>query len=240
MKQNRICKIFGIVVTVSLLLTGCNGGAAKPTDPSDALLATETTAATAATKPTTKATTPKPTTKPSASKPTTGKTETTKATETTKPAESQKPVETPKPTEAPKPTNPPATEAPRQTEPPATEAPKPTNPPETEPPETEPPVESLDIDEAISHGRQHIQNLGAILTPGLGNEYCGYYPAFTFSTNSQSELNSLVIEAIDGDIATLRARDTGMGRDFDLSLIRLDVLVEYDGDGWYAVTVYYG
>lgn len=240
MKRNNICRALVAVITVSLLLTGCKGNAAKATDPSDALLATETTAATENTKATTKVTT-KPTTKP-----TTGKTDTTKATEATKPTESQKPVETPKPTEAPKtndspkPTNPPATEAPKPTnppatQPPATEAPKPTNPPETEPP-----VVSLSIDEAISYGRQYIQSLGAILDTGLAYDDPGYYPAFTFSTNSQSELNSLVIDAIDGDIATLRARDTGMGRDFDLSVIRLDVLVEYDGDGWYAVTVYYG
>ena len=254
MKRNFRYMACGIIVTVSLLLTGCNGGAAKPTDPSDALLATETTAATEntkATKPTTKATTPKPTTKPSTSKPTTGKnnnsgkTDTTKATEAPKPAENQKPAAsepaaTQKPTEAPKPTNPPATEAPKPTNPPATEAPKPTDPPETEPPETEPPVECLDIDEAISYGRQYIQNLGAILDTGLAYDDPSYYPAFTFSTNSQSELNSLVIEKIDGDLATIKYCDEGSGVAFDIQYYRLDVLVEYDGDGWYAVTLYYG
>ena len=253
MKRNFRYMACGIIVTVSLLLTGCNGGAAKPTDPSDALLATETTAATEntkATKPTTKATTPKPTTKPTTSKPTTGKnntgkTETTKATEAPKPAENQKPAAsepaaTQKPSEAPKPTNPPATEAPKPTNPPATEVPKPTDPPETEPPETEPPVTVLDLDAAIEYGRNYISSLGAILDTGLAYDDPGYYPAGVVYTTSQDELNAWVIDAIDSDIANLRARDEGSGFSFELQYYRMDVFVEYEGDNCYAITVYYG
>lgn len=234
MKRNNICRALVAVITVSLLLTGCKGNAAKTTDPSDALLATETTAATTATKPTTKATT-KPTTKP-----TTGKTETTKATEATKPAASepaatQKPTEapksndTPKATEAPKPTNPPATQ------PPATEAPKP-----TDPPETEPPVVSLSIDEAISYGRQYIQSLGAILDTGLAYDDPGYFPAGYITAETQSELNSKITYVIDSNVTTLRAGRESQGDVFNIAYYRLDVYVESDGDNGYYVTVYYG
>ena len=240
MKRNFRYTVCGIIVTVSLLLTGCNGGGTAAADPSDALLATETTTATENTKATTKATTPKPTTKPATGKNNTGKTETTKATEATKPAENQKPAATQKPSESPKPTNPPATEAPRQTEPPATEAPKPTDPPETEPPETESPV-VIDCDAATEYGRWYIQSLGAMLDTGLAYDDPGYYPAGVYYyPESQDDLNYQVIAKIDADIATLEARDTGMGRDFDLSVIRLDVSVEYEGDGAYVITLYYG
>ena len=237
-KMKNASKLVAAVLVLGLL-TGCKGNAAKTTDPSDALLATETTAATTATKPTTKATT-KPTTKP-----TTGKTETTKATEATKPAESQKPAasepaatqkpsESPKANEAPKPTNPPTTQ------PPATEAPKPTNPPETEPPETEPPVVSLSIDEAISYGRQYIQSLGAILDTDLAYDDPGYYPAGYTTAETQSELNNEVIWAIDSDLATLKSRVERSGYEFNIADIRLDVFIEQDGDNGYYITVYYG
>lgn len=240
MKKNFVCTACGIVITVSLLLPGCKGNAAKTTDPSDALLATETTAATEATKATTKATTPKPTTKPTTGKNNTGKTETTKATEATKPAASepaatQKPTEapksndTPKATEAPKPTNPPATQ------PPATEAPKP-----TDPPETEPPVVSLSIDEAISYGRQYIQSLGAILDTGLAYDDPGYYPAGYVIANSQDELNSAVVSAIDSDVAVLRSGREAQGDVFNIAYYRLDVYIERDGDNGFYITVYYG
>ena len=224
MKRNNICRALVAVITVSLLLTGCNGNAAKTTDPSDALLATETTAATTATKPTTKATTPKAT-KPTTSKPTTGKTESTKATEATKPADSQKPAETQKPTEAPK-----SNDTPR-----ATEAPKP-----TDPPETEPPVVSLSIDEAISYGRQYIQSLGAILDTGLAYDDPGYYPAGYVIAYTQDELNWEVVSAIDNDIAVLKAKNETWGNGFDVADYRLDVFVESDGDNGYYITVYYG
>ncbi len=238
MKRNNICRALVAVITVSLLLTGCKGNAAKTTDPSDALLATETTAATTATKPTTKSTT-KPTTKP-----TTGKTETTKATESTKPAASE-PAATQKPSESPKPTNPPATEAPKPTNPPATNPPA-TNPPATEapkptdPPETEPPVVSLSCSEAIEYGRSYISSLGAILTPGLSNEYCGYYPAGYVIAETQDDLNWAVVSAIDNDLQLLKSKNERMGDEFNVANYRLDVYVESDGDNGYYITVYYG
>lgn len=212
MKKNFVCTACGIVITVSLLLTGCKGNAAKATDPSDALLATETTTATEntkATKPTTKATT-KPTTKP-----TTGKTENTKATEATKPAESQKPAasepaatqkpsETPKATEAPKPTNPPATQAP------ATEAPKPT---ETEPPETEPALEPYhyDIYSAMEYGNSYAASQGFVIDYSLNTVDDGYIMTNTVwesvldDNGGQSDLNSFVIDQILSTMDTLSA-----------------------------------
>ena len=242
MKRNNICRALVAVITVSLLLTGCKGNAAKTTDPSDALLATETTAATEATKATTPKPTTKPATKPSTTKTTkpTGKTDNAKATEATKPAASepaatQKPTEapksndTPKATEAPKPTNPPATQ------PPATEAPKP-----TEPPETEPPVVSLSIDEAISYGRQYIQSLGAILDTGLAYDDPGYYPAGYVIAISQDELTWEVVSAIDSDVAVLRSGREAQGDVFNIAYYRLDVYIERDGDNGFYITVYYG
>lgn len=210
MKKNFVCTACGIVITVSLLLTGCKGNAAKTTDPCDALLATETTAATTATKPTTKATT-KPTTKP-----TTGKTETTKATEATKPAENGKPVETQKPTEAPKtndspkPTNPPATEAPKPTNPPATEAPKPTNPPETEPPETEPEDPyPYDIYEAMEYGNSYAASQGFTIDYSVSKDESGYIMTNTVATRTlklnggQQDLNMFVVDQILSTMSTL-------------------------------------
>lgn len=245
MKRNFVCKACGIVVTVSLLLplTGC-AGSGNTDATKDALLATETTAATEATK----ATTPKPT-KPSTTKTTkpTGKTDATKPSE---PAATQKPAETPKPTnppatEAPKPTNPPATN------PPATEAPKPTNPPATQPPateapkptdppETEPPVVSLSCSEAIEYGRSYISSLGAILTPGLSNEYCGYFPASFVCASSQDELDSKTVSVIDANLVNLEALNERNGDSFNVADYRLDVYVEWDGDNGYYITVYYG
>lgn len=212
MKKNFVCTACGIVITVSLLLTGCKGNAAKTTDPCDALLATETTAATTATKPTTKATT-KPTTKP-----TTGKTETTKATEATKPAENGKPVETQKPTEAPKtndspkPTNPPATESPKPTNPPATETPKPTNPPETEPPETEPEDPyPYDAYEAMDCGNSYAANQGFTIDYSLTVDEASYIMTNTVTVGTldrnggQSLLNEFVIDKVANTMAELTA-----------------------------------
>lgn len=200
-------------VLVLGLLTGCKGGGTAATDPSDALLATETTAATTATKPTTKATT-KPTTKP-----TTGKTDTTTATEATKPVESQKPVETQKPTEAPKSNDTPkATEAPKPTnppatQPPATEAPKPTEPPATEPPETEPALEPYhyDIYEAMDYGNSYAASQGFVIDYSLDASVDGYVMTTTIPEsyldydNGQSTLNSLVIEKVNGTMDELSA-----------------------------------
>ena len=204
MKKNFVCTACGIVITVSLLLTGCKGNAAKTTNPSDALLATETTAATEATK----ATTPKPTTKPTTGKNNTGKTETTKATEATKAAEVQKPAasepaSTQKPSEYPKPT-----EAPK-----ATEAPKPTNPPETEPPETEPALEPYhyDIYEAMEYGNAYAAAQGFTIDYSLSVDEAGYVMTTTIPESyldydgGQSNLNSLVIEKIDGTMDELNA-----------------------------------
>lgn len=239
-------KLIAAAITI-VLLTGCNSNGGKTTDPSNLLLATETTAATETAKATTPKPTTKPTTKPSTSKPTTGKTDSAKATEATKPAEDQKPAAsepaaTQKPAESQKPAETPkATEAPKPTDPPATEAPKPTNPPETEPPETEPPVVSLSCDDAIAYGRQYISSLGAILTPGLGNEYCGYYPAGVYYyPESQDELNYQVTLKIDADLSMLESRMERSGYDFNIADVRLDVSVDYEGDGTYVLTVYYG
>lgn len=203
-------------VLVLGLLTGCNSNAAKTTDPSDALLATETTAATTATKPTT----PKPTTKPSTSKPTTGKTDTTKATESTKPAENQKPAasepaatqkpteapksnDTPKATEAPKPTNPPATQ------PPATEAPKPT---ETEPPETEPEDPyPYDIYEAMEYGNSYAAGQGFTVDYSLSKYDTSYVVTTAVAVGTlnrnggQSDLNYYVVEKVNGTMDELTA-----------------------------------
>lgn len=205
-------------VLVLGLLTGCKGNAAKTTDPSDALLATETTAATEATKATTKATTPKPTTKPTTGKNNTGKTETTKATEATKPAENQKPAETQKPTEAPKSNDTPkATEAPRPTnppatQPPATEAPKPTEPPATEPPETEPedpyPYSASD---AMEYGNSYAASQGFNIDYSLNTYDDGYIMTHTIAVSTlrelggQSWLNESVIEQINSTMDTLSA-----------------------------------
>ena len=212
MKRNNICRALVAVITVSLLLTGCKGNAAKTTNPSDALLATETTAATEATK----ATTPKHT-KPSTTKTTkpTGKTDNAKATEATKPAasepaatqkpaESQKPAETPKATEAPKPTNPPATN------PPATEAPKPTNPPETEPPETEPEDPyPYDIYEAMEYGNSYAAAQGFTIDYSVSKDESGYIMTNTVATRTlkqnggQQDLNMFVVDQILSTMSTL-------------------------------------
>lgn len=218
MKKNFVCTACGIVITVSLLLTGCKGNAAKTTDPSDALLATETTAATESTKATTKATTPKPTTKPTTGKNNAGKTETTKATEATKPAENGKPVETQKPTEAPKtndspkPTNPPATESPKPTnppatQPPATEAPKPTDPPETEPEDPYP----YDTYEAMEYGNSYAAGQGFIVDYSLSKYDTSYVVTTTVAVGTlnrnggQSDLNYYVIEKVNGTMDELTA-----------------------------------
>ena len=244
------------------LLTGCSGGAAKPTETKDALLATETTTATEATKAATKATTPKPTTKPTTGKNNTGKTDTTKATEAPKPAENQKPAasepaatqkptEAPKPTnppatEAPKPTNPPATEAPKPTNPPATEAPKPTDPPETDPPETEPedpyPYSASD---AMDYGNSHAASLGFNIDYSL-NKYDDSYvmtntvTVGTLSRNGgQEALNEFVIDKIHTTMDTLTA-SYGIT---DWSLARGLVLVEETtlyGDPAYEIYFLYG
>ena len=193
-------------VLVLGLLTGCKGNAAKTTDPSDALLATETTAATEATKATTKATT-----KPTTGKNNTGKTESTKATDATKPVETQKPSESPKPTEAPKTndtpkaTNPPATEAPKPTnppatQPPATEAPKPTDPPETEPEDPYP----YDIYEAMEYGNSYAAGQGFIVDYSLSKYDTSYVVTTTVAVGTlnrnggQSDLNYYVIEKVNG------------------------------------------
>ena len=227
------------------LLTGCNGNAAKTTDPSDALLATETTAATMATK---------PTTKPSTSKPTTGKTDTTKATEATKPAESGKPVETQKPTEAPKtndspkPTNPPATEAPKPTnppatQPPATEAPKPT---ETEPLETEPedpyPYSASD---AMSYGNSYAASLGFNIDYSLNKYDDAYIMTHSIAVSTledlggQSWLNESVIDQVNSTMDTITA-SYGIT---DWTLARGLVLVEETtlyGEPAYEIYFLYG
>ena len=232
-------------VLVLGLLTGCNGNAAKTTDPSDALLATETTAATMATK---------PTTKPSTSKPTTGKTDTTKATEATKPAESGKPVETQKPTEAPKtndspkPTNPPATEAPKPTnppatQPPATEAPKPT---ETEPLETEPedpyPYSASD---AMSYGNSYAASLGFNIDYSLNKYDDAYIMTHSIAVSTledlggQSWLNESVIDQVNSTMDTITA-SYGIT---DWTLARGLVLVEETtlyGEPAYEIYFLYG
>lgn len=247
MKKNFVCTACGIVITVSLLLTGCKGNAAKTTNPSDALLATETTAATEATKATTKATTPKPTTKPatkpSTSKPTTGKTDSTKATEATKPAASeptstQKPSESPKPTEVPK-----ATETPKPTNPPATEAPKPT---ETEPLETEPedpyPYSASD---AMSYGNSYAASLGFNIDYSLNKYDDAYIMTHSIAVSTledlggQSWLNESVIDQVNSTMDTITA-SYGIT---DWTLARGLVLVEETtlyGEPAYRIYFLYG
>lgn len=245
MKKNFVCTACGIVITVSLLLTGCNGNAAKTTDPSDALLATETTAATEATK----ATTPKPTTKPTTGKNNTGKTETTKATEATKaaevqkpaasePASTQKPSESPKRTEAPK-----ATEAPKPTNPPATEAPKPT---ETEPLETEPedpyPYSASD---AMSYGNSYAASLGFNIDYSLNKYDDAYIMTHSIAVSTledlggQSWLNESVIDQVNSTMDTITA-SYGIT---DWTLARGLVLVEETtlyGEPAYRIYFLYG
>lgn len=224
MKRNFVCKACGIVVTVSLLLTGCSGSV--NTDATkNALLATETTAATEATKATTPKPTTKPATKPSTTKTTkpTGKTDSAKATEATKPAADQKPAAsepaaTQKPAETPKPTNPPATEAPKPTNPPATnppatEAPKPTNPPETQPPETEPALEPYhyDIYEAMEYGNAYAAAQGFTIDYSLSVDEASYIMTDTVEESvldyngGQNDLNNFVVYKIINTMDELNA-----------------------------------